>query len=131
MRTFLFGVGIVVAATFGLAACKSEGGGSSKAYVQKGIPAGKVVVGYLQDKADPTQCAVVVDDPAKKAAFAKDGDKLAEVMKAKVVPSCPTDNVVGTCNAGLGMLVNYSGPKWTADTAKKDCTTKPHQTWVN
>jgi hypothetical protein len=101
------------------------------AFVQKGIPAGKVVVGYLQDKTDPNQCAVVTDAPNKKDQFAKDGAKLAEMMKAKVVTTCPTDNVVGTCDAGLGMLVNYSGPKWTAETAKKDCLSHPHQKWVD
>jgi hypothetical protein len=100
------------------------------AFVQKGVKPGKVVVGYMEDAADPTQCAVVTDDPAKKETFTKNADKLAAMMKAKVVPACPTDNVVGTCNVGMGMLANYSGPKWTAESAKKDCVSKPHQTWV-
>lgn len=100
------------------------------AFVQKGIKPGKVVVGYMQDNTDPTQCAAVTDDPAKKETFTKNADKLAAMMKGKIVPACPTDDVVGTCNAGLGMLVNYSGPKWTAETAKKDCLAHPHQTWV-
>lgn len=68
---------------------------------------GKVVVGYILDNADPSQCAAVVDAPAKKEAFTKDADKLAQMVKGKVVPSCPMDAVVGTCNAGFGMLVNY------------------------
>jgi hypothetical protein len=97
---------------------------------QKGVPEGKVVVGYIQDNADPSQCAAVCDAPAKKEAFTKDAEKFAQMVKGKVVPSCPMDAVVGTCNAGFGMLVNYSGPKWTAETAKKDCTSKPHQKWV-
>jgi hypothetical protein len=101
------------------------------AFVQKGIKPGKVVVGYMLDAADPTQCAVVTDDPAKKETFTKNADKLAAMMKAKVVTSCPTDNVVGTCDVGLGMIANYSGPKWTAETAKKDCTSKPRQTWLD
>jgi hypothetical protein len=100
------------------------------AFVQKGVKPGKVVVGYMLDSADDSQCAVVTDDPAKKETFAKNADKLAAMMKAKVVASCPTDNVVGTCNVGFGMLGNYSGPKWTPESAKKDCTSKPHQTWV-
>ena len=100
------------------------------AFVQKGIKPGKVVVGYMQDIKDATQCAAVTDDPAKQAAFTKDADKLAAMMKGKIVPACPTDNVVGTCNVGMGMLANYSGPKWTAETAKKDCLAHPHQTWV-
>jgi hypothetical protein len=131
MRAFVFGVGLVVA-TLGLGACKSEGGssGSKSSFVQKGIPAGKVVVGYMQDLADPAQCAVITDAPAKKEAYKKDEAKLAEMQKAKVVDSCPTDSVVGTCNVGMGMLVNYSGPKWTKETAKRDCASKPHQTWV-
>jgi hypothetical protein len=100
------------------------------AFVQKGLKPGKVVVGYLQDNADPNQCAVVADDPANKEKFTKDGDKLAAMMKSKVVSTCPTDNVVGTCNAGFGVLVNYSGPKWTAETAKKDCASHKGATWV-
>lgn len=131
MKRTILGVAILASVITG---CKSEGGSTAKdgkAFVQKGIPAGKVVVGYLQDKTDAAQCAVVVDDPAKKDAFKKDADKLAEMMKAKVVPSCPTNAVVGTCNAGLGMLVNYSSPKWTAESAKKDCASKPHQKWVD
>ena len=101
------------------------------AFVQKGIKPGKVVVGYMLDGADPAQCAVVTDDPAKKETFTKNADKLATMMKAKVVASCPTDNVVGTCDVGLGMIANYSGPKWTAETAKKDCISKPRQAWLD
>ncbi len=104
---------------------------AKEAFVQKGVPAGKVVVGYLQDSADPSQCSVVTDAPAKKDDFTKNAEKLAQMMKAKVVPSCPMDNVVGTCNAGFGMLVNYSGPKWAKDAAKKDCTGHPHATWID
>lgn len=99
-------------------------------FVQKGVAAGKVVVGYIQDGKDPNLCAAVVDAPAKKDDFAKNADKVAEMMKGKVVAACPTDSVVGTCNAGMGMLVNYSGPKWTAETAKKDCLSHPYQKWV-
>jgi hypothetical protein len=104
---------------------------AAPAFVQKGIPAGKVVVGYIQDGKDPDQCAAVTDVPGKKDEFTKDGDKVAQMMKGKVVPACPTTSVVGTCNAGMGMLVNYSGPKWTADTAKKDCLAHPYQKWVD
>jgi hypothetical protein len=60
---------------------------------------------------------------------AKDGDKLAAMFKGKVAPSCPTDRVVGTCDAHSGVLLNYYGPKWTADTAKPDCA-KQKGTWV-
>jgi hypothetical protein len=101
------------------------------AFVQKGVKPGKVVVGYMLDAADPAQCAVVTDDPAKKETFTKNADKLAAMMKAKVVASCPTDSVVGTCDVGMGMIANYSGPKWTAEAAKKDCTSKPRQVWLD
>jgi len=101
------------------------------AFVQKGVQPGKVVVGYLQDATDPNQCAAVTDLPSKKDEFTKNGDQFAQMMKSKVVAACPTDDVVGTCNAGMGLLVNYSGPKWTADTAKKDCLAHPHQKWVD
>ena len=101
-----------------------------EAFVQKGIQPGKVAVGYLLDAADPSQCSVATDAPAKKDEFTKNAEKLAQMMKAKVVASCPTDNVVGTCSAGFGMLVNYSGPKWNKDSAKKDCTGHAHGTWV-
>ena len=115
-------------------ACSSAEPGSAgsgkAAYVQKGIKPGKVVVGYLQDNADPAQCSVVTDAPAKKDDFTKNADQFAKMVKGKVVASCPTDNVVGTCSAGFGMLVNYSGPKWTTESAKKDCIGHPHATWV-
>jgi hypothetical protein len=104
---------------------------TASAFVQKGIQPGKVVVGYIQDSTDPNQCAAVTDAPAKKDEFVKNADKFAEMVKGKVVPSCPTDSVVGTCNAGFGMLVNYSGPKWTKETAQKDCTSHAHQTWID
>jgi len=112
------------------AAAAAPAAAPKPAFVQKGVKPGKIVVGYMLDAADPAQCAVVTDDPAKKETFTKNADKLAAMMKAKVVTSCPTENVVGTCNVGFGMLGNYSGPKWTAESAKKDCTSKPHQTWV-
>jgi hypothetical protein len=102
---------------------------AAAAYVQKGIPAGKVVVGYIADPNDPSECIVATDAPEKKDQFAKDGDKLAAMFKGKVVSSCPTTNVVGTCSAGFGVLLNYYGPKWAADAAQKDCASQ-HGTWV-
>ena len=100
------------------------------AFVQKGIAADKVIVGYIQSSADDSQCAVITDVPAKKENFAKEGAQVAEMMKGKLVASCPTDKVVGTCKAGFGILTNYSGPKYTADTAKADCI-KGRGTWVD
>jgi len=100
------------------------------AFVQKGVQPSKIVVGYMASTQDESLCAVVTDDPAKKEAFTKHAGDLANMFKAKVVASCPTENVVGTCNVGFGLLWNYSGPKWTAESAKKDCSSKPHNTWV-
>ncbi len=101
------------------------------AFVQKGIQPGKVIVGYVQDAADASQCSAVTDDPAKKEDFTKNAAELAKMMKGTVVPSCPTDNVVGTCNAGFGMLINYSGPKYTKESAQKACVAQPHATWID
>lgn len=101
------------------------------AFVQKGIQPGKVVVGYMQDAADSSQCSALTDDPAKKEEFAKNAGELAKMMKGTIVPSCPTDSVVGTCNAGFGILVNYSGPKWTKESAQKHCVAQPHATWLD
>jgi hypothetical protein len=101
------------------------------AFVQKGIKPGKVAVGYMVDLSDDAQCAVIADAPEKKEKFTKDADKLAAMMKGKIVAACPTENVVGTCDIGMGMIVNYSGPKYTTESAKKNCTSKPHQTWVD
>ncbi len=122
--------GATTAKSAGPEAPKPAAAPAKAAFVQKGVLAGKVVVGYVQDAADPTRCSVVTDDPAKKDDFAQHGADVAKMMKATVVTSCPTDNVVGTCNVGFGMLVNYSGPKWTKETARKEWTGQPHATWV-
>jgi hypothetical protein len=132
MKTIMVALVGLVGLSIGCGKGEAGDKGSAKsAFVQKGVPAGKVVVGYMQDLKDPSQCAVVTDAPDKKDAFKKDGAKFAEMQKAKLVDACPTDAVVGTCNVGMGLLVNYSGPKWIADTAKKDCISKPHQKWVD
>jgi hypothetical protein len=99
-------------------------------FVQKGVPEGKVVVGYVQDNADPMKCSAVVDLPAGKEVFARAGDDYAKIVKGKVVPSCPTDNVVGECDNGMGLVTNYSGPKWTVEGAKKNCLRKPAHKWL-
>ncbi|HVH47243.1 MAG TPA: hypothetical protein VM925_33125 [Labilithrix sp.] len=117
--------------TTAASAAPSPKAASAPAFVQKGIPGGKVVVGYIQDNQDESQCSAVVDAPEKKENFTKNADKVAAMFKGKVVSSCPTGNVVGTCSAGFGMLVNYSGPKWTTETAKKDCTSHATATWVD
>ena len=114
---------------FALVACNKIGSGSTT-YVQKGIAPGKVAVGFIELLADPAQCAVVTDDPAGKDKFQKNGENLAKMLKGKIVPACPTENVMGTCDAGFGLLGNYYGPKWTAETAKKDCAAAK-QKWVD
>jgi hypothetical protein len=103
---------------------------AAPAFVQKGVKPGKIVVGYMQDLSDPNVCAAVTDAPEKKQKFLESADQLAKIMKGKIVSACPTTDVVGTCNVGLGMLANYSGPKWTAETARKDCA-KQRGTWVD
>src|SRR5258706_11914296 len=88
---------------------------------QEGLEKGEVIVGYLQDSRDEGKCAVLPAPAADKAKY--DEKKLGEVattMKSKVVPKCPTEGVVGTCKM-MGMLVNYTGPKYSVDTAEKDC----------
>jgi hypothetical protein len=88
---------------------------------QKGLEAGQVIAGYLKDQKDEAQCAALPVPEAEKAKYdaAKIGE-VAKMMKADVVASCPSDNVVGTCKM-MGMLVNYSGPKYTKETAQKHC----------
>lgn len=108
----------------------SAAGAPAKPFVQKGVPEGKVICGYVQDDADPAKCSAVVDAPEGVEVFKKAGDHYARIVKGRVVPSCPTDNVVGICDNGMGLLTNYSGPKWTAETAKKDCTSKSRHKWV-
>lgn len=99
-------------------------------FVQKGVPEGKIVVGYIQDTKESGQCAVVTDKPENKEEFKKNGDKIAAMFKGKVVASCPTDQVVGTCNAGFGLLNNYYAPTFATDTAKADCE-KSKGKWVD
>ncbi len=99
--------------------------------MQKGIQPGKVIVGYVQDATDASQCSAVTDDPAKKEEFTKNAPELARMMKGTIVPSFPTDNVVDTCNAGFEMLINYSGPKYTKESAQKACVSQPHATWID
>jgi hypothetical protein len=96
---------------------------------QKGLEAGQVVIAYLQDSKDEAQCVALAVPEAEKAKYGP--DKLAELvkmLKGTVVPSCPGGNVVGVCKA-MGMLVNYSGPKYTKETGQQDCT-KNHGKWL-
>ena len=108
------------------AAAPSASAGEEKAeaeetYEQEGLEDGEVVVGYLQDLKDEGQCAALPAPKAEKDKWdAKKLEEVAKVMKAKVVPSCPTENVQGTCRS-MKMLINYTG-KYTPETAKKHCT---------
>lgn len=107
------------AATTTAAAAATSAAAAAPA-AQKGLEAGQVVVGYLKDKSDEAQCAALPVPEAEKAKY--DAAKLAEVakmMKSDVVTSCPTDTV-GTCKM-MGMLVGYSGPKYTKESAQKHC----------
>lgn len=97
---------------------------------QEGLEKGEVIVGYIQDSKDEGQCAALAAKESEKAKFDKAKvEEVAKMMKGKVVDKCPTENVQGTCRA-MGMLVNYIGPKYTPETAKKDCT-KNHGKWFD
>jgi hypothetical protein len=99
------------------------------ARAQVGVEKGEVIVGYLQDSKDEAQCAALPAKESEKAKFDQKGlEEMAKMMKARVVAKCPDTAVVGTCKS-MGMLVNYSGPKYTAESAKKDCTTN-HGKWL-
>ncbi|MEO5727226.1 MAG: hypothetical protein ABI134_07345 [Byssovorax sp.] len=96
---------------------------------QKGLEAGQLIVAYLQDTRDEAQCAALPVPEADKAKYGPDKlGEVAKMFKATIVPSCPGGNVVGVCKA-MGMLVNYSGPKYTAATAQENCT-KEHGKWI-
>jgi hypothetical protein len=102
-----------------------------KPFVQKGVPADRVICGYLRDRADPSKCAAVVDIPSAKAVFERVPGDVEKIYNGKVVPSCPTDRVVGTCDYGNGLVTNYSAPKWKTETARADCASKPGRTWLD
>ncbi|MDI3287267.1 hypothetical protein [Polyangium sp. 15x6] len=104
------------------AEAKPEAKAEAKPAAQKGLASGEVVIGYLRDPKDEGQCAALVAPEAEKAKFddAKVAD-LAKTLKLDVAKSCPSEGVVGVCNA-MGMLVNYTGPKYTKESAQADCT---------
>jgi hypothetical protein len=88
---------------------------------QEGLEDGEVVVGWLQDLKDEGQCAALAAPKADKAKYDdKKLEEVAKMMKAKVVPACPTENIQGTCRMMKDVLVNYTG-KYTPETAKKHC----------
>ncbi|MBK7584764.1 MAG: hypothetical protein IPI67_31820 [Myxococcales bacterium] len=88
---------------------------------QEGLEKGEVIVGYLQDLKDEGQCAVLPAPEAEKGKYdEKKLEEVAKMMKAKVVKSCPTEGVQGTCRS-MGMLINYTAPKYTPDSAQKEC----------
>jgi hypothetical protein len=96
---------------------------------QKGLEAGQVIVAYLQDTRDEAQCVALAVPEAEKAKYGPDKlSELVKMLKGTLVPSCPGGNVVGVCKS-MGMLVNYSGPKYTKETAQQDCT-KNHGKWI-
>jgi len=120
MKAFTLAVVVLVGCGIG---CGKESGGASAASQQKGVKAGDVVVGYVTDPKDSGTCTALTAPAAEKATW--DAAKIASLAKTldvTVVPSCPMGNVVGTCSA-MGMLTNYSSPKYDKDSAKKDCAT--------
>jgi ribosomal protein L11 len=99
------------------------------AAAQKGLEAGQVIVAYLQDSKDEGQCAALPVAEAEKAKYGPDKiQEVAKMVKGTVVPACPSANVIGTCKS-MGMLVNYSGPKYAKDSAQADCT-KNRGKWI-
>jgi hypothetical protein len=109
------------AATSAAAAATPAATAAAAPGAQKGLEAGQVIVGYIKDTKDPEQCAALPAPEAEKAKW--DAAKLAEVaktLKSEVVASCPADTV-GTCKM-MGMLVGYSGPKYTKESAQKHCS---------
>ncbi len=42
------------------------------------------------------------------------------MVKGEITTTCPTANIVGACRA-FGIVEQYYGPKYTADSAKKEC----------
>jgi hypothetical protein len=64
-------------------------------FTQRGVPSGKVILGYLQYLSDPNQCAAVTDKSEKAAEFAKHGEEIARATGAKLVESCPTGGLLG------------------------------------
>jgi len=90
-------------------------------YEQEGLEKGEVIVGWLQDLKDEGQCAALPVKEAEKDKYdAKKIEEVAKMMKAKVVPKCPTEGIQGTCKM-MGMLVNYKDPQYTTETAQKHC----------
>ena len=127
MRSFLRPVVLSFVALASFACSKG-----SAAPAQRGIPAGSVAVGYMAStKPSSADECVVVTMPAAEQASMNDA-KLAELAKlfgAQIAKSCPLEKVVGTCNVMKGMLVNYSSPTHTVDTAKAACT-KDRGSWI-
>lgn len=96
---------------------------------QLGVEKGEVIVGYLQDLKDEGQCAALPAKESEKAKFDQKGlENMAKLMKAKLVDKCPDKDVQGTCKS-MGMLVNYTAPKYTVESAKKHCA-ENHGKWL-
>lgn len=87
----------------------------------KGLKEGNAVVGYVKDPSDEAQCGVITVKPEEKDKVTQDElKKIATMIKGELTSTCPTDNIVGGCRA-FGISIQYYGPKYTKDTAKKDC----------
>lgn len=86
----------------------------------KGILEGRKVIAFVKDPKDEAQCGVVTAKPEEKELTQDELKKVAEMIKGEIASTCPTENIVGACRA-FGIAVQYYGPKYTADSAKKDC----------
>jgi hypothetical protein len=115
-------------ATSGLHA--NMGDGSSEMYEQKGLKPGETVFASIRAANDPDRCIALAASPDQRATIIHNAPNLARLTNGSLVDACPTDKVVGTCNARFGMLVNYSSPRWSAATAKHDCLADPIRRWI-
>jgi hypothetical protein len=107
---------------------------------QKGVPSDKaVIVAFRTPEAkDNGICWAIVGTTDGLADFNKNRKKntaaLAKKYKMKAgttyLDACPQESIVGTCENGFKILVDYYSPTFTLDTAKRHCIDNQMGTWV-
>lgn len=108
------------AAATATAAAPATAAAAPAAGAYRGLKEGHVVVGYIKDPNDAAQCGVLGASPTDKKLTDDELKKVADMLKGEVASTCPTENIVGACRA-MGVSVQYYGPKYTKDTAQKEC----------
>lgn len=107
------------AATASAAPSAAPSAAAAGAY--KGLKDGHTAIAFIKDPKDEGQCGVLSATAAEKAKLNDEKIKdIAKLLKGEVTSTCPTQNIVGACSA-FGVVVQYYGPKYTKETAKKDC----------